>query len=388
MTALWAGFVFLPFAVCQPTPTVVPKDEVLYVRPNEPANLLCVSSLPLESCRFDVPSGRILNPKPGAPPVGGLAYYGDGFEKGHCGLHIQSTTDEWEGNYVCTVFPKDSWDSYKALTAITIAIAPQKPVLSVGDKYFNEGDRVIAKCKISKGRPAAKISWYLGGEKFTDGLEPPKTYNEDNITTTTEQIFSRPAKYTDHGKDLKCVGEHILLNSSNNNAFKKMFVFFAPKPEPVFEHRGLPEGDDARVSVVVQGNPPPTFTWSVNNKPFKEGDVDPTGKYRVLAPVQVKDKGPAFWQSTLVIKAITKEDAAKKYTVDAENNQGKQQYSVNISTVPKKPSDIKLSWLKLFMIVFSILFTLIVPPLLIFWLVKRWCGSDRSESIGPCSCEL
>uniref|UniRef100_A0A0A9XAQ1 Fasciclin-3 n=2 Tax=Lygus hesperus TaxID=30085 RepID=A0A0A9XAQ1_LYGHE len=388
MTVMWAVFVFVivivQVAVCQRV--VVPKDREQVVRSGEEANLLCQSGQPLDNCQFDVPSGRSLNVRPDAVPRGGLGYFGEGFEKGQCGLHIQTVTEEWNGVYICTVTPKGSFDAYKANMSLIVAKAPNSPELTVsgGDggmtDDYKEGDTIYATCRINQGRPAANISWYIGDERITEGLQMPvvEEYKTQGGLSSVQQNISRRLQYSDNGKQLKCVGEHPLLAVSGNTTVHQLNVLFGPKPLPDFEHFGLVEGEEGRISVVVPANPRPSFTWYINDEPYYEGDDEPTKKYHALRATESREKGRGYWESTLVIRVLAKEDVDQKYRVKAENKYGNQQYSVVISTNPE-PKVLDLGVGTIFVIVLAVLLVLIVTSLLVFARARgRWCFSGEA----------
>ncbi|BES91326.1 CD80-like C2-set immunoglobulin domain [Nesidiocoris tenuis] len=363
---------------------VVPREREQIVRLGEPASLLCQSGEPLDLCLFELPNGKVMSLKTGKRSQG-MSYFGDGLDKGHCGLLIDSVRDEHNGVFICTVTPEVTIDSQKGNMSLIVAKAPKKPVLNVhqgsGSSYtFKEGEMLVANCRVDQGRPPANITWYIGDERITDGLHMPEIqeYNPGGLTTV-QQNFTRRLQYTDNGKMLKCVAEHQLLALSGmNTSTYQLNIEYGPKPLPDFEHFGLVEGEEGRISVAVPANPKPSFSWFVNDDVYYENDDDPMRRYHVLRSTPSREKGPGFWESVLVIRTLLKEDTDQKYSVKVTNKMGEQVYRVIISTNPE-PKVLDLGVGMIFAIVVGVLLVLILLSILVFARAKgRWCFSGGS----------
>lgn len=370
---------------------LVVKDKEQIVKLNDEAHLLCESDAPLESCLFELPSKRIMSLRSGKGAAG-FMYYGGGLEKGHCGLKIQSVTDSDNGEYTCTVTISGDLDSQKASMSMIVAKAPMKPELNLvvppyagsEENYYKEGDIMFAVCRVNQGRPTANISWFIGDEKITEGLQMAEIEEYETAKlSSVQQNFTRKVVYTDHGKALKCVAEHPLLATTEMNTTSvRLNVLFPPKPLPVFKQFGLVEGEEGRITVVIPANPKPAISWNIDNKIYYEGDDSPNHRFNVLQSTESTEKGFANWESTLVIKALTKEDVDLKYSVKAENRLGSQTYDVVISTSLKP--EVTLGFGMILTIVIGLLLVVIVASVLVFARAKgRWCFSGAANDGEP-----
>lgn len=106
---------------------------------------------------------------------------------------------------------------------IVVAQAPIRPELEIITAQvdgFQMDQDFRAKCISRDGRPAANLTWSLGGEIITDGLTVPElitTSDSRNVTLTTiTQTFSRRLRSDDDMKILTCTASHMASPTPQN----------------------------------------------------------------------------------------------------------------------------------------------------------------------------
>ncbi|KAG8305219.1 coreceptor-mediated virion attachment to host cell [Homalodisca vitripennis] len=99
-------------------------------------------------------------------------------------------------------------------------VPPELPTLSVsvgtgsgtetGPRAYKEKDLLIATCTVKNGRPSANISWFLGDEPVSEGLQMAgeTCLEQSKGMCTIQQNLTRVLQAADHKKELKCVSSH------------------------------------------------------------------------------------------------------------------------------------------------------------------------------------
>lgn len=73
---------------------------------------------PLETCYFDIPSEPTLSLSPSKPAYMGIKYFGEGLERGFCGMEMV-VQNKHNGLITCTVTPRgESLTSKQNMTLI------------------------------------------------------------------------------------------------------------------------------------------------------------------------------------------------------------------------------------------------------------------------------
>ncbi|XP_066902510.1 fasciclin-3 isoform X1 [Halyomorpha halys] len=357
--------------------SVTPKEQT--VREGDPIQMLCKLPQPLEFCRISYsPSvSIILTPD---KKTDHLSYFGEGFEKGHCGVMIYSAKDSHNGNVTCSLTAVGSLAEKSGTMKLTVAKRPSKPELMIArpenpDGNFNENEIINAFCIVKNGRPAANITWYIGDEKLTDGLSTilVEQYEPQDLHTVSQNL-TRRVQASDNGKQLKCIAGHPLLNDNSNTTSQIISVKFAPKDQSQpLERFGLVEGEEGKITVTVMANPKPDFMWVIGEDRIYEGDQDASGRFKVLRGTPSENNTPGSWDSVLLIDQLMKEDVERNYQLVAKNTLGEKSYSVSISTSPE-PRMFELGAPAIVGIVVAVLVILTAAALLVFARAKgRWC---------------
>ncbi|XP_073977442.1 fasciclin 3 isoform X5 [Rhodnius prolixus] len=363
------------------------QPQLQIAKEGEKITALCRVAEPLETCYFDIPSEPTLSLSPSKPAYMGIKYFGEGLERGFCGMEMV-VQNKHNGLITCTVTPRGESLTSKQNMTLIVARKPSSPELSIskpqkGTAYL-ENEQVAATCTIRNGRPVANITWYIGESKITDGLSSPsEEVSPKDSLYTIKQTLTRKLRASDNNKALKCVAGHMLLSSKEDTTIRQLAVFFGPKPSPEpLEHFGLVEGEEGKVTVTVIAFPKPSLTWMVGDLRIHEGETDESGRFKVLRAAENQLKGSGYWESVLIINPLEKEDVEREYVLTATNTYGEQTYKVAISTNPE-PRILMERMIKFMLelgagtivgIVVAILLILIITSILVFARAKgRWC---------------
>lgn len=355
---------------------VTPKEQT--VREGDPIQMLCTLPHALEFCRISYLSTSIILTPDKKNDV--LSYFGEGFDKGHCGVMINSAKDSHNGNITCSLTAVGALGEQSGTMKLTVAKRPSRPELMIAkpenpDGSFNENDILNAFCIVKNGRPAANITWFIGDEKLSDGLSTilVEQYEPQDLHTVSQNL-TRRVQASDNGKQLKCIAGHPLLNDNSNTTTQTISVKFAPKEQSQsLERFGLVEGEEGKILVTVMANPKPEFMWVIGEDRIYEGDQDASGRFRVLRGTPSENNTPGSWDSVLIIDQLMKEDVERNYQLVAKNTLGEKSYSVSISTSPE-PRMFELGAPAIVGIVVAVLVILTAAALLVFARAKgRWC---------------
>ncbi|XP_014254042.1 fasciclin-3 isoform X2 [Cimex lectularius] len=363
--------------------SVVTGKEMV-VQAGQELVILCQAGVSLGNCQFEVPGDGSLTLNMNQKPYKNIVYYGEGYNKGQCGLNLRHVQDYHNGLFKCSLTEEGNVPNFSEDINVVVAQKPLVPSLSIkGNREkdsFSENEEMYATCKVENGRPAANISWYIGDEKITTGLSQLNTVDVNNKHLyTVTQNMTRTVLASDNGKALKCVAGHPLLQNGPNTTMQQIRVRFGPKPrtEPI-EHFGLVEGEEGKISAVIMANPKPTFYWIIDDEKIHEGDMDSTQRFHLTPATEKVDKGMGYWESVMVVTNLEKEDVMRSYKVVALNKYGEQTYTVKISTNPE-PKMLELGVATIFGIVIAILVILTLTAILVFARAKgRWCFAERS----------
>lgn len=367
------------------------KEATKIVQVGESIEMLCTAPGKIDVCLFLIPgakdevrvvdSAQLISIPDTAIKI---AYNGDGFDRGHCGLRIEKATENLNGVFKCSAFVPGESAKRTGSMNVTVARTPTSPELRILDNKINEfkeGDVLKATCVVKKGRPATNFTWYLGEEILQEGLKKPVFTTTTDDLLSTEQNLTRTIQASDDGKELRCVANHVGLNEQNKQAKKLLRVNFKPKSvqEP-FKKFEMVEGEEGRVSIVVEANPKPVFIWKIGDELVTEGDS--RGSYQVMRTMQKESNHQ--WETTLVISPLTKDDVNKEYRIKATNPYGDTEYEVMISTGPvPETSSIGTGTLIIVLIVIALVF--LISCVILFARAKgRWCfsvGDDHGDSL-------
>lgn len=145
----------------------------------------------------------------------------------------------------------------------------------------------------------------------------PQEFDGFSDNTPGYVNVSRSLDWTDHGKTLRCVVDHIALPRPRvttmnldvhctfftffifHNAYicftyryinvLLFFIFFTvePQPQDKIKQYGFVIGTEGQVNVTVHANPRPNFTWLVNGEAIRAGSLDNSQRLETSTAVEI-----------------------------------------------------------------------------------------------------
>uniref|UniRef100_A0A5F8GQ88 Myopalladin n=1 Tax=Monodelphis domestica TaxID=13616 RepID=A0A5F8GQ88_MONDO len=245
-------------------------------------------------------------------------------EDGTCSLHIDSTTNDDDGNY--TIMAANPQGRISCSGHLMVQSLPlrgrftsthshrgraripegeKEPLQerffrphflqAPGDMVAHEGRLCRLDCKVS-GLPPPELMWLLNGHPVL----PDSTHKMLIRETGVHSLLIDPLTQKDAGT-YTC----IATNKTGKNSFSLELTVVAKeiKKAPVFleklQNSGVPEGHPVRLECRVVGMPPPVFYWKKDNEtiPFTRERIsmhqDTTGYVCLL--IQPAKKSDAGW---------------------------------------------------------------------------------------------
>ncbi|XP_044071265.1 myopalladin isoform X2 [Siniperca chuatsi] len=253
---------------------------------------------------------------------------------GTCALHIESTTNDDDGNY--TIMAANPQGRISCSGHLIVQTGPPRnrltPIHSQrvrariqevegeqtqerffrphflqapGDMLAHEGRLCRLDCKVS-GLPNPELMWLVNGRPIYPDLYHKMLVRENGI----HSLVIDPLKQNDAGT-YTCIASNKAGQSSFSLELK--VVEKAMKHPPQFleklQNMGIPDGTPVRLECRVVGMPPPVIFWK------KDNDTIPKTKDRISITQD------ATGYVCLLIQPTTKDDAGW-YTVSAKNEAG------------------------------------------------------------------
>ncbi|XP_047542666.1 fasciclin-3 isoform X3 [Vanessa atalanta] len=354
---------------------ISPKEAVR--RAGDDLMVLCKVPYPIDSCRMTVggKSYRLIPSNQDEEVV----YSGQGLQYGECGAHIKHIREEWNGNISCMLPPKSGSIEVTGAMRLLVARAPGNPqLISPPQSTFKEGDDFMAQCIVPDGRPAAKITWYLDEVQLLAGVHQPIITSEPGSDLQTiSQNVSRSLTADDNGKKLVCRAEHEALDGPKEAA-RQLVVHYPPKrleagPITIF---GLKLGAEGRLNVSLRANPPPAAEWTLGDAVLAPPAADAERSAVALEPLHL---GGGYYNITLVLTRVAKEDVDRTYYLRVTNDLGREEFALRLSTMDE-PAGVELDTGAIVGIVIAVLLLLIAIFLVVFAkATDRWCFAGRSR---------
>ncbi|OON14167.1 immunoglobulin I-set domain protein, partial [Opisthorchis viverrini] len=141
---------------------------------------------------------------------------------------------------------------------VEVPIPPQfiKPLSSV---MASEGTRVVLD-GIVTGTPQPSISWFKAGRQLEDGPDLKLEYNEGQVRLTLTEAFVEDAgQYV-------CEAQNVAGQAESSATIVIQARLMAPYFVKGLESQVVQEGQSVRMVVKVDGEPPPTVTWTYNGR--------------------------------------------------------------------------------------------------------------------------
>ncbi|XP_036147711.1 fasciclin-3 isoform X2 [Monomorium pharaonis] len=364
---------------------IEPKKETA-VRVGESVQILCNANQPLRVCRVEIPGEGSMVLTGIDPPEDGIEYYGNGLNTGQCGVRIARVKENHDGIFKCSLTTLKTRQETTASLKIIVARPPNNPDLrtnrgSLGMNRFRKGEKLEISCSAPSGRPAANVSLFLDEEPIGDDRNIFYDPNmEDNLSM---QNASRSLDWTDNGKTLRCIANHIALDRPKETTVQ-LEVYYPPQPHTTFERFGYVIGRQGIINVTIYAHPRPRFTWRVNNEKIDEGRPDESNRLETSTAV---DLGKGAWSVILTIDSVQKSDTEKEYVLEATNSEGSYEYRIVLSTSsePAGPLSnlygVDLDAGSIIGIVVGVLVLVLVIFLVIFARATgRWCFAGHSST--------
>ncbi|XP_035723349.1 fasciclin-3-like isoform X3 [Vespa mandarinia] len=371
-----------------PIVDIEPKGQAV-VRLGDSLRILCTMGSPLQICRVEIQGESSMILRPNQSSDDGIEYYGEGTNKGQCGVHILKVKEQHNGIFRCALTPEDRRVESNASVIIVVAKPPNNPELHTslghyGRYEYQKGQKLEISCSASGGRPPANVSLYLDDEPLGND-ERPIIYEDSNMNEVSiaVQNASRSLDWTDNSKTLRCIANHIALDKPKESKMQ-LQVYYPPQPQPVIEHFGYVIGQQGTVNVTVYANPRPRFLWRVNGEKIEEGRPDESNRLETSTAV---DLGNGAWLVVLTIDSVQKSDTQKEYILEAHNKEGAYEYRIVLSTSPE-PAGVDLDAGSIIGIVVGALVLILIVFLVIFARATgRWCfaGSSTTRNLGESS---
>ncbi|XP_045487227.1 fasciclin-3 isoform X2 [Pieris rapae] len=357
------------------TVEITPREAVRRV--GDDLTVLCKVSYPIDSCRMTVGSTpyRLIPSQQDEEVV----YSGQGLQFGECGAHIKHIKEEWNGNISCMLPPPSGSIEVTGTMRLVVAKPPANPqLISPPQSNFKEGDIFMAQCIVPNGRPVAKITWFLDDDQFLTGVHQPIITSEPGIDLETiSQNITKELSADDNGKRLVCRAEHEALDSPREAA-RQLVVYYPPKRTEAGQITifGLKIGSEGRLNVTVRSNPPPEAQWTVGELVLAAPQKNEDSSITALEPVHL---GGGYYNVTLVLTAVAKEDVDRTYYLRVTNDLGREEFALRLSTMDE-PAGVQLSPGAIAGIVVAILLLIILVSLTVFAkATDRWCFADQEN---------
>ncbi|KAG5308733.1 FAS3 protein, partial [Acromyrmex insinuator] len=309
---------------------IEPKGETA-VRVGEPLQILCTAPREIRVCRVEIPGEGSILLIPSDPPSedGNIEYYGKGLITGECGVRIAKVKESHHGIFKCSLNTRNTRQEATASLNIVVAKPPETVEIftnsgSLGGNTFRKGEKLEISCKAKSGRPAANLTLFLDEEPIGE----ERISYDMNMNAIAMQNASRSLDWTDNGRTIRCIANHIALDRPIEQT-KPLEVYYPPQSQPTVERFGYVIGRRGIINVTVHAHPRPRFIWRVNDERIEEGRPDESNRLETSTAV---DLGNGAWSVILMIDSVQKSDTEKEYMLMATNNEGSNEYRIVLST--------------------------------------------------------
>lgn len=261
-----------------------PDPAIIITREGETIKLMCRFPKPIMLCNFNLPNVfEILEMNQMWLRKDNFRYFGRGLHYGECGIKILKVEKKMHGVASCTLDINDGdLDAFANIT-IFVLEKPEPPVISSFDLNNQELENFQAVCDCDNGRPAANISWTIGGEPLSNKynfITPNETLNSTFYSTKSVINFELEPKH--NNKTLVCTAQHILFPKETLNSSYKIEVLFKPYTESRTSFSNLKLGETFQFGpIYIVANPRANISWKIDDTEMKENHL--TSKYEVFS---------------------------------------------------------------------------------------------------------
>ncbi|KAF9795621.1 hypothetical protein SFRURICE_010379 [Spodoptera frugiperda] len=320
---------------------ITPREAVRRI--GDQLSVLCKVPYPIDSCRF----------------------------AGQCGALIKNIKEEWNGNITCVLPPPSGNIELVGSMRLLVARAPGEIQLNSSPQPpFKEGDTFMAQC-------VPVITSEPGSDLKTISQNVTRTLTDEDdakflVCRAEHEALEKPKEFRiqlnmrlpDKGPRVRVPGLSVVANPPKRPESGTVTIF------------GLKLGAEGKLNVTVKANPPPTAEWSIGDQVLQAPRQSENGEIIAQAPLFL---GNGYFNITLILARITKEDVDRTYFLRVANDFGREEIAVRISTMDE-PAGVELDTGAIVGIVVAVLILLIAIFLAVFaFATDRWCFAGRSH---------
>jgi hypothetical protein len=294
------------------------ENSVVYVDVGEATNLSCSFDAEISMCNFAIPSfkGELkLNPK-WKKGENNYFYYGDGLDKGQCGITLDKVTTQMSGNVTCRLDMNDGEpDAFGTITLIVFD--PTVNRIMTTSEATKAGETFTAACPLVK-KNKTDLFWFLNNNEINhaEGVLLEVTDFESKVSFALQ-----PGQ---DGSRLYCRAYHPKFAQTFEDIETILQVKFAPQSLETPNDFLLKAGEDGRVNAKFTANPKPDILWFFNGTPLNKSE-----ETKFLISELAAAEGKNSWEASIVLKE-TVVDAANKLELKVKNEIGEETYDIYV----------------------------------------------------------
>lgn len=261
-------------------------------------------------------------------------YFGEGLDKGHCGVEILSVDEIMNGMVTCVMYPNGPSPAVTGNINLIVAKVPKVLDLELTKdaEYFEAGQDIKAVCTSVDGFPAANLTWFINENPLGPGQLEVSKRLENNLTLFTAQsTLTYRLNPEDNNANLICRESHRGHPDEAGNlrdVVKQLTVKFPPVPQADIEISSLEIKSSAKIGpITVHANPQPTVQWIIEGR-----NLDQT----IIADRYIGDLVPVEgerWNASLQLNNMSVVDDTRSVLLRASNEFGTTDYRVNVKDI-------------------------------------------------------
>lgn len=330
--------------------TVMKSHDSITIKEGDPYELLCTADTDVKACTIQTPYGATYVMWVGSAYENGRVKPNDDTKRNdRCGVKIDSAKDTDNGKWECIISAQTQTEgslSVKGIVDVTVAVAPKKVQLKIGEnlspsEYKVKMDakvkpEVKIDCVAEQARPQPEFIWYLGNEELKAGKSKREENKKEGKADYIETLKYFPdSKH--NGKTLRCQVSHqaytqVQKEEKKNEAELLLKISYPPVPskKPRIFY-GLTLGTTNEVRMEFNANPKPSEGyWTVNRTVVQLGSASLDKKYS-SASLEKKDGIDGQWVALLTIHKLQVEDTKGKNTLTLKNEEGETVYEFQLA---------------------------------------------------------
>jgi len=249
---MWFLTTFITAFVASATAFNLLPPENGWAKTGSTKELICESSVPIESCSWDTPYGKHYPLSEGLTAESGRLAYASNNDK-ECGIKISNVKAKDDGVWVCNVGTVDNGEitTGKGQSRLNIAQKPRSVLLM--DPYNTEFINVTAEtvqiqCVVEDAMPEPTFVWSIDDEL----LENADTKTDRDGQTWIQTLTYQP-EATHHNRSLVCKTNHIGFEKGDETEASTIIVFASNDrfAEPSADHDKFRQGPYWTMLIVI-----------------------------------------------------------------------------------------------------------------------------------------